>query len=101
MSAEQFDVPVKTWLRADVYRQLHQLATERDTTVAVLVAVAATKAATPRAPQKRKRHAMTPDRLAMLAVLLRTGMTMAEIAARLGVSRGTVYNHIERARSMS
>ncbi len=80
---EQFNVPVKTWLDPHVYRQLSELATQRDTTVGVLVAVAARRAVTPRTPVQPSRK--------------NSNMT----AEQLGVSRATVYNHIGRARSQS
>lgn len=100
---EQFNVPVKTWLDPHVYRQLSELATQRDTTVGVLVAVAARRAVTPRTPVQpsRKNSKMTDERFEWLCKLARTDLTVAQIAEQLGVSRATVYNHIGRARSQS
>lgn len=96
MTTHDFDVPVKTYVTFEVYRALQKLADEHDTTVSVLVAVAARQAVTPR---KRKYVTMTPTRFRRLCELTKTGMTIAEIATEMGLSRSTVYNHLQRARS--
>lgn len=94
-----FDVPVKTWIPVTAYRQLERLAKEHETTVAVLVAWAATNSLKPRPKPKRKYVRMTPELLERLRYLLTTEMSRAEIAEVLGVSRGTIENHVHRARN--
>ncbi len=96
-----FDVPVKTWIRSDIYRQLVQLAKDYDTSVAVLVAWAATNSIKARPAPKRKYVRMTPELFERLVELAKTDLTTAQIARELGVSHGTVDNHIQRARSRS
>lgn len=101
-----FDVPVKTWLPFETYRTLNQLATQRGTTVAVLVAVAAKQAVGPKplpparaAGRRQWRTLNDPVLFARFCELVKTDMTMKQVADELGVSIGTVYNHLNRARN--
>lgn len=93
----EYRVPVKSWLKATTYRTLSDYAKAHDIPdVGTLLEQLAERSVTPRPTTRRTWIRMTPERLDELVKLHGEGMTTIAIAARIGVSPASVYNHGRR-----
>lgn len=89
-------VPIEVWLPADTHRRLDRLARQDATRVDLLLAAEAERLALD-VPLVRRRPQITPAQISLIRQLLTARMPVARIAELVGVSRTTVYNHLNKA----
>lgn len=95
MSGPGVRVPITTWLSGPTYRAWAARARQEGTTVAVLLAYAADRAATP--PRRKRSYVrVTPELATQMRAHRAEGLTVPQIAERLGCSERTVQNWLTR-----
>lgn len=94
-TSNEFRVPIKSFIRADTYRELNAFANEHKVTVGEVLAGLADRAiAKPEPTATRKPIVrMNPERLNRLVQLRKAGHTWSAIADAIGISLASAHNH--------
>lgn len=95
VKSDQALVPIKVWLKADVYRAYAKVAQERRCDVGTLIEQQ-TERSVRRTKPKRNYTRFDEARLARARDCARDGWTKTQIAEEVGVSVATIINHWQR-----
>jgi len=94
-TSNEFRVPIRSFIRADTYRELNTFAQEHKVTVGEVLAGLADRAIAKPEPKAARKHVvrMTPERLNRLVKMRAEGCTWAAIADDIGISLASAHNH--------